>query len=263
MKDYIEIAKKTAEEAGRFLREKVKDTHVLKKKDGAVDLLTDADLATQELIIKIIKQKFPDHSILAEEMGLKGRGKGKGYQWVIDPIDGTSAFSVGLSTYSSSIALLRDNHPILGAIYLAITDEVIYGAKGCGVFSNKEKKRLHVKKTSNLQDAAVGFDPTYHNRENYIKTIAAPLADQVRILPMIWSQAACLALIARGILDGYIQCGSPKIWDVAAGKLLVEEAEGVVTDFSGKKLDIFAINGYVAGSKNTHQQLVYYLQIFP
>lgn len=256
MDDFLKVAKEAAEKAGELLKKRIKGVKILQKKDGAVDLLTSTDLAAQKLIIDIINDNFPNHGILSEEMKERLNIREKEYVWVIDPIDGTSAYSVGLPTYSSSIALLRNKKPIIGAIYVAILDEVIYGMKGQGVFSNKKRERLKVRSVSNLQDAAIGFDPGYHQREKYIKAIVAPLADKVRIVPMIWSQATALTLIARGILDGYIQCASPKVWDAAAGKLIVEEAGGIITDFKGRPVDIFNLNGYVAGTPAVHTQLL-------
>lgn len=257
MEDYLKIARKAAEEAGIILKKKIKEVKILQKKDQAVDLLTSADLAAQELIVGIIKDNFPYHSILSEEME-EGLSMGsKEYLWAIDPIDGTSAYSLGLPTFSSSIALLHNRQPIVGAIYVAIFNEVIYGAKGYGVFRGKRNKKLKIKNTTKLIDSAVGFDPGYHERERYFKAIAK-LTDKVRIMPIIWSQATSLALVALGVLDGYIQYSNPKIWDVAAGKLLVEETGGVMTDFYGKPVDLFAINGYIAGTKSIHQQLLSY-----
>lgn len=270
MDEFIKVAQQAAEEAGEYLKEKINKVSSIEEKRGAFDIVTDADIKVQKLIIKIIKKHFPHHAILAEEDktpsrwpsgllegGIIGKIADDCYTWAIDPVDGTASFACKLPTYSSSIALLKDQKPIVGAVYLAITDEVVWAVKGRGAFSGK--KQLRVKNTSKLNQAAVGFDPAYE-REKVIKTIAAPLSDRVRILPMIWSQAAALSLVAKGILDGYIQCNNPHVWDVAAGKLFVEEAGGVITDFSGRPLDIFNINGYVAGSKSIASRLVNFVK---
>ena len=253
MKEFLKLAQQAAGEAGELLKQKITYANIIGEKRGAVDIVTDADVAAQKLIISIISKRFPRHGILAEEAEVEIR-KESGYIWAIDPIDGTSAYAHGLPTYSSSIALLKDGQPIVGAIYVALTDEVIWAVKGKGAFCRKN--RLGGASTVKLRKTAVGFDPGYFQREEYIKKIAAPLADRVRIILMTWSQAASLALVARGNLGGYIQCGSPKVWDVAAGKLIVEEAGGVVTDFSGDKVDLFSINGYVAGTPSIYRQLL-------
>lgn len=255
MKNFIKVARFAAREAGKLLKKKIRSARIVKRKDGAVDLLTDADLAAQKLIIGIIKDSFPDHGIISEEMREGLNINDNDYIWVIDPIDGTSAYSVGLPTYSSSIALLHNDQPLAGAVYTAILDEVIYGAKGFGVYRGKEK--MKVRNTEKLIDAAVGFDPGYHTRKKQIVSMAE-LSDKVRFMPMLWSQAGVLALIASGIIDGYVQYQSPRVWDVAAGILLVEEAGGIMTDMKGNKLDIWNINGYIAGSRSIHQQLLHF-----
>lgn len=257
MNDYIKIAKFAAQEAGKLLKKNIRSVRIVKRKDGAVDLLTDADLAAQKLIIDIIKNNFPDHGILSEESRPELNIRNKEYLWVIDPIDGTSAYSVGLPTYSSSIALLRNNKPIVGAIYTAVLDEVIYGAKGFGVYQDKEK--VKIKNTAKLIDAAIAFELGYHNRGKDIKTYMTVLSDKIRFPAMICSEAASLALIAAGIFDACLMSDNPKVWDVAAGKLLVEEAGGIMTDLKGNKFDIWNINGYLAGSRSIHRQLLSYI----
>lgn len=258
MDKFIQVAQETAKEAGKFLKEKIETAEtakVVKQKKGEIDLVTDADIEAQKIIIDLIRKHYPNHNILAEE---SERGKPTDeYTWAIDPIDGTSAFSCGLSTYSSSIALLKDRQPIAGAIYVALINEVVWAEKGKGAFS--KEGRLSVSEKTNLRKSCIGFDAAYFGREEVMKKIASLLSDNVLILPMLWSKAASLALVAKGILDGYIQCGDPKVWDVAAGKLLVEEAGGVVTDFAGKKLDIFNINGYVVGNSAIHKQLLEFI----
>lgn len=261
MEDYLNVARKAAGHAGELLKKTIKNPRIVKRKDGAVDLLTDADLSAQKLITSIIKDSFPDHGILAEESDNKLNNIENSYTWVIDPIDGTSAYSVGLPTYSSSIALLHKKEPIVGAVYVAMLDVVIYAAKGYGVYKENDMNKLLVRETEKLIDAAVGFDPGYHNREGDFKNIIAPLSDKVRLVPMLWSEAASLAIISAGIMDGYIQCGNPRVWDVAAGKLLVEEAGGIVTDMRGDKLDIFNIDGYIGGSKRIHNQIKEFLLV--
>lgn len=256
MEKFAKIAKEAAHQAGQLLKSKIKNRRQVREKHGAVDIVTDADLKAQELIVNIITKHFPHHGILAEESEKKIDVNAYHYIWAVDPIDGTSAYAAGLPAYSCSIALLYHQQPIVAAVYVALTDEIVWAIKGKGAYSSNHK--LSVSSLGNLPESTIGFDPSYVNREYYIKTIAAPLADQVRILPMTWSQAASLALVGKGILDGFIQCNNPKVWDVAAGKVVVEEAHGMVTDFTGQPVDLFAIDGYVAGNKAIHKKLLIY-----
>lgn len=257
LEQYIRVARDAAFTGSEFLKKHRQYSHVLEKKTSAVDVVTWADGAVQEIVIAHIRKHFPHHSVLAEENS-REKESTEEYCWAIDPIDGTSAFSVGLPTYAISIALLYKKQPIVGALYLSLINDIVWAVKGKGAY--RGKKKLSVSPTSALIDSAVAFDPSYENRQAFIKNLAAPLADRVRILPMIYSQATALSLIALGILSGYIQCGSPHVWDAAAGKLLVEESGGIVTSFTGQPLDLFAINGYVAGTKTIHKALLTYLR---
>ena len=252
MKNYIQVAIQACREAGTLICRNIDSAKVVARKTSAIDIVTDADLAAQKLIIGIIKKNFPRHEILAEE-GIEADLSSE-YIWAIDPIDGTIAFSKGLPTYSVSIALLENEKPIVGVIYLALTNEIVWTQLGEGTFIGERK--LTIQNVSNLRQSSVGFDPSYSNRETEFHRIASPLSDKVSIMPILHSQATALALVAKGILNGYIQCGSPKVWDVAAGKLIVEEAGGIMTDFQGKPVDIFHLNGYIASSRKLHRQLL-------
>lgn len=256
MDDFVKLAVTAATHAGLYLKKNINKARIVRYKRGKVDIVTNADLASQKSIIEFISKEYPEHKILAEES--EDCVDTSGYLWVIDPIDGTSAFASGLPTYSVSIALLYNRQPIVGAIYLSILQDVIFAIKDKGCFYQGKKQT--VSDAVSLEEASIGFDPGYINRETYFQKIAAPLSDKVRIMPMIYSQASALGLISLGIFDGYIQCGSPKAWDVAAGKLLVKEAKGVLTDFKNREVDIFHQNGYLAGSPLIQQQLFDYIK---
>ena len=150
MNKFISVAKKTAYKAGEYLKKRSKSSLVIKRKRGDKDVVTDADLSVQKLIVNEIIREFPDHKILAEE-SQNNPAEYSGFVWVIDPIDGTSAFSSGLPTYSSSIALLKNRKPIVGAIYLAISDEVAWSVLGKGSFINNNK--LTVKRIVHMRQS--------------------------------------------------------------------------------------------------------------
>lgn len=253
MDKFIKVAREAATKAGKYLKKNILSAKIVKHKSSIIDVVTNADIGAQKLIIDLIKKNFPSHNFLAEEQQEFGQISNS-YTWAIDPIDGTSAYKARLPTYSSSIALLYDKKPIVGAIYQAITDDVVWAGQGLGAF--REENKLSVSIVKNLKEATIGFDPNYNNRERDMCKIAGPLSDSVRILPMIWSQAAALSLVACGVLDGYIQVGNPKVWDVAAGKIIVEEAHGRLTDFNDKQIDIFALDGYIAGSNSAIKLLL-------
>ncbi len=253
MNTFTKLALSAATTAGEFLQKKITTARILSQKANRFDVVTDADFQAQKLITDIISSKFPSHKILGEESE-KHQLISDEYTWVIDPIDGTGAFSTGLPTYSSSIALFKDKKPISGAVYLAINNTVVYAEKGKGSFVRG--KKLKVREVANLNEASVGFDPYYEHREKAFELFGKSLGGKLFMTPMIWSQAAGLALIAMGIFDGYVIFGKPKIWDIAAGILLVEEAGGVISDLQGNPLSLSHIESYVASGKTIHRKLL-------
>lgn len=253
MNKFTQLAVSAATSAGEFLQKKIASARIISQKANRFDIVTDADFQAQKLITDIIISKFPSHKILGEESETHQLISDE-YTWVIDPIDGTGAFSTGLPTYSSSIALFQDKKPISGAVYLAINNTVVYAEKGKGSFVHG--KKLKVREVAKLNEASVGFDPYYEHREKAFALFGRSLSGKLFMTPMIWSQAAGLALIASGIFDGYIVFGKPKIWDIAAGILLVEEAGGVISDLEGNPLSLFLIENYIASGKSIHQKLL-------
>lgn len=253
MNKFTQLAVSAATSAGEFLKKKITSARILARKANRFDVVTDADIQTQKLISEMIMKKFPEHKILGEE-AKKHQSLSSDFTWIIDPIDGTGAFSTGLPTYASSIALFKDKKPISAAIFLAINNHVVYAEKGEGSFVNG--KKIKVRKVVNLSEASVGFDPYYESREKAFEIFGRSLGGKLFMTPMIWSQAAGLGLIALGILDGYVIFGKPKIWDIAAGVLLIEEAGGVISDFSGSVLSLSHIKSYVASGKSIHRKLL-------
>lgn len=253
MNQFTKLAVSAATSAGEFLQKKITTARILSQKANRFDVVTDADFQAQKLISDIIVNRFPHHKILGEESETHQLISDE-YTWVIDPIDGTGAFSTGLPTYSSSIALFKDKKPISGAVFLAINNTVVYAEKGKGSFVHG--KKLKVREVANLNEASVGFDPYYEYREKAFELFGKTLSGKLFMAPMIWSQAAGLALTAMSIFDGYIIFGKPKIWDIAAGILLVEEAGGVISDLQGNPLSLSHIESYVASGKNIHQKLL-------
>ncbi|MBI3954911.1 inositol monophosphatase [Candidatus Gottesmanbacteria bacterium] len=253
MNQYTKLAISAATSAGEFLQKKITSARILAQKANRFDIVTDADIQTQKLITELIFKEFPLHKILGEESEEHQKLSNE-FTWIIDPIDGTGAFSTGLPTYASSIALFKGKKPISAAVFLAINNTVVYAEKGEGSFVNG--KKLKVREVVNLNEASVGFDPYYKHREKAFALFGKSLGGKLFMTPMIWSQAAGLALIASGIFDGYIVFGKPKIWDIAAGILLLEEAGGAISDFKGNPLSLSNIGSYVASGKTIHRKLL-------
>lgn len=229
------FAQKVATDAGALLKRKLKKKNRIDYK-GRVNLVTEADVASEKLITGIIQREFPMHSILAEEN--TDIAKSLDFQWIIDPLDGTTNYAHEFPVYCVSIALEYKKEVVVGVVYDPERDELFSAAKNMGAHMNRE--RLRVSSERKLEHAllATGFpyDIGSSNEDNlkYFRRFAK-VAQGVR---RPGSAAMDLCYLAAGRFDGFWELKlSP--WDTAAGQLIVKEAGGRVTDFEGKKYSIY------------------------
>ncbi len=215
--------------AGRLLRERLGRVGEIRYK-GAVNLVTEVDLASERLLVEMIRSAFPDHALLTEE----GTGQGTldaPALWVIDPLDGTTNYAHGYPMFCVSVAFLRHGTPELGVVYQPVLDELFVAERGVGAFLNGE--RLHVSGHQELRTAllATGF-PYDRERRREALGVFGRFTLTARAVRRDGSAALNLAYVAAGRFDGFWEQElSP--WDTAAGILLVEEAGGRVTDYAG------------------------------
>jgi myo-inositol-1(or 4)-monophosphatase len=214
---------------------------------GTVDLVTDADQAAEGAIVENIRSTFPNHDILAEEGAYGARSSA--YRRIIDPLDGTTNFAHGFPWFAVSVALEVDREVVLGIVYQPLTDELFVAEKGLGATHNG--RRLQVSATQRLDEALVATGFPYdrkvslaNNYDHFVNFQQASLACR-----RAGAASLDLAFTAAGCFDGYWEM-KLKPWDMAAGKLLVEEAGGVVSDFSGGPFDLFGVeclasNGHI------------------
>lgn len=216
-------------------------------KKGAIDLVTEADTEAEKLIIDTIRSNFPEHSILAEE---SGRIDGKqGYQWIIDPLDGTTNFTHQLSLFSISIAFAIDSDIVMGIVLNPITGELFTAIKGHGAELNGQT--INVSNTKEVSESLLVTGFPYN-----FKTIIDPLMTRFlnclkasQGIRRLGSAALDLCFLACGRFDGYWE-QELKPWDTAAGFLIASEAGAAVTDFSDQpftveKKEILATNGKI------------------
>jgi myo-inositol-1(or 4)-monophosphatase len=217
------------ERAGSVLRKHAGKARVSLK--GRANLLTQADLESQEAILAVLRKRFPAHDYLAEERA--SRLTGALYAWVVDPLDGTTNYAHGYPAYCVSIALLRRGEPLVAGVYDPSRDEAFLAESGRGARLNG--RRLGVSKTAALKDSLLvtGFAYDRAERSRYYVEFYRDFMTRSHDVRRSGSAALDLSWIAAGRADGFWELGlSP--WDVAAGLLLVREAGGKVTDFSGK-----------------------------
>jgi len=240
------VAVEAALEAGRILRWHFQHGPEIRYK-GEIDLVTEADLASERAVLARIRSAFPDHGVLAEESGEQDREAP--WLWVVDPLDGTTNFAHGFPVFAVSIALLHEGQRILGVVYDVMRDELFTARRGEGAFLNG--RPIRVTRTPRLEAALLVTGFPYDRQEspwdNTREFVA--LLKRCHGVLRVGSAALDLASVAAGRLDGYWEFRlSP--WDLAAGALLVEEAGGCVTTPQGEPLpplatDIVATNGSI------------------
>ena len=215
-------------------------------KKGAIDLVTEVDVAIEEMFRALIAERFPDHAVLGEEMG-GGETAPEGPCWVFDPIDGTSNFAHGLPIFCSSLALEIDGKGEIGAIYDPTRKELFVAERGGGAFLNG--RPIHVSRAATLVESMLvtGFPYDIHKRIPEIVGLFGEFVGKARAVRRLGSAALDLCYVAAGRMDGFWE-QDLKPWDIAAGTIIVEEAGGRVTDFAGepyssRRSQILATNG--------------------
>lgn len=229
-KDYKKLLS-IAEEAGKITKKYFGKNLKTTTKETLADLKTVADCESDKYIVENIKRQFPEYSIFSEENGLIDNKSD--YLFIIDPLDGTNNFVLGVPNFSVSIALTKNNKNIFGAIYDPILDNLYYAEVGKGAFLNN--KRIKVNTQNKISQATVSYTCGYVNSKSYSKRIISRL-DAIGVKRRIenWSPALDFCLLALGRIEAVIN-NRNDICDYAAGKLIAKEAGAIVTDFKGKK----------------------------
>lgn len=206
-------------------------TRTQKERHGFV---TEADLASEQYLIKELSNVLPEASFCAEESGNSGNSD-SGYSWVIDPLDGTTNFSYGLPYFCISVALTYHDVPQVGVVYQPLLNEFFYAQQGMGAFLNGQP--ITVSSPERLDQSLVVIGLPYPAKERAAMVgIAQKIASKVHSIRHFGAIALDLAYLATGRLDGVL-FGGLAWWDVAAGMLLITEAGGRVTDFEGNQLN--------------------------
>jgi myo-inositol-1(or 4)-monophosphatase len=236
----LNFAIETAREAGAILTDRLGRALQISNK-GDIDLVTEADLASEKLIIERIRSHYPRHAILAEESGASDgvelvAGKSD-WKWIIDPLDGTTNYAHGYPCFCVSIALERAGAIEIGVVYDPTRDEMFAAERGQGATLNGRRIRVSTIEDLNSAMLCTGFPYNVRERPNFARDFAN-FTMEAQAVRRDGSAAIDLAYIACGRFDGFWEDGL-RAWDVAAGLLLIEEAGGRVTNFNGGSLDIY------------------------
>jgi myo-inositol-1(or 4)-monophosphatase len=244
---------RAAYRAGRILNECFGNAIQITKK-GIIDLVTDADVASEKIIIETIEEHFPEHAILAEESGPMGGNNGT-HQWIIDPLDGTTNFAHRLPVFAVSVAYAHDGEILVGIVFNPISGELFSAVRGLGAMLNGDP--INVSTTAQVTDSLLvtGFPYTVRSTppteliNRFTRCLTS--AQGVRRLG---SAALDLCYVGCGRFDGFWEEGL-KPWDTAAGMLIASEAGARVTDYTDRPYhihdkQILATNGHI------HSELV-------
>jgi myo-inositol-1(or 4)-monophosphatase len=249
--DILQIAEVIARQAGAVLMEGYGNVRHIQQK-GIIDLVTEFDKGSEAVIISSIQQKFPDHAILAEESGHNQTISE--YQWVIDPLDGTTNFAHGIPIFSVSIGLWRNNSPIVAVVYDPFRNEMFSAELGRGATLNNHS--IHVSSETDLGQAVISTGFPYDLRTNPQNNLAQFVQFQLRTQAVrhLGSAALDCSWTAMGRLDGYWEFGI-KPWDIGAGALIVREAGGRVTSVDRDE-DFLSKDSILVSNNLLHEQML-------
>ncbi|MFA5145981.1 MAG: inositol monophosphatase family protein [Candidatus Omnitrophota bacterium] len=243
---FLRIATEAALESGAMIRKSVGRTGKISYK-GRINIVTDVDRRSEDLIIKKVRKAFPGHSILSEE-GPPRIGRSP-YRWVIDPLDGTTNFAHSFPFFSVSVALEEEGDVILGVVYDPMREELFTAVKNEGSFLNK--KRISASRTPALRRSLLATGFSYGVREKKETNIEnfKNFLMRAQGIRRAGSAALDLCYVACGRFDGFWELDL-RPWDSAAGCLIVREAKGIVTRFDGTRYshydkDVLATNGRI------------------
>ncbi|MGD2269122.1 MAG: inositol monophosphatase family protein [Desulfobacterales bacterium] len=228
------------------------------KKKGAIDLVTEADTRSEMVLTETILEAFPDHTIVAEEGGLK---KGRGdHVWFVDPLDGTTNFAHKLSVFAISIAFSLQGDIVVGVVLNPCSGELFGAIKNQGAFLNGKPIRVSATRTVADSLLATGFPYNVRHILNPVTRRFMNCLKASQGIRRLGSAAVDLCAVACGRFDGFWE-QNLKSWDTAAGVLVAVEAGAVVTDFSNNHFtidhkEILATNGHI------HQEMISLLDIF-
>lgn len=234
--DYLETAIDLVRRAGALQRDAFGGSFRIDKK-GAIDLVTEVDLAVERMFRERIAERHPGHDILGEELGGPADGGTSEYCWICDPIDGTTNFAHGLPFFCSTVALEVRGELEVGAVYDPIRDELFTARRGGGAYLND--RRLTVSSTDALIDSLLvtGFPYSVHTELDELVRMFGAFLSKSRAVRRLGSAALDICYVAAGRMDGFWEQGL-NAWDIAAGVLLVREAGGRITDLDGGPFDL-------------------------
>lgn len=242
----LETAIEAAKAAGAVLEKYFETTALERTEKDDKSFVTKADTEAEEIIAGFIRERFCDHCIVGEE-GVEVN-LGADYQWVVDPIDATRNFTNGIPVFAVSIAVLHKGIPVVGVVYNPATDSLYAAEKGKGATFNGKPMRVSER---SAEKGTVTFGPGQGDAKDKLRAFFIEGEKHFRSVRYLGCTALELAYVARGGTESFV-CIGLKPWDYAAGRLLVLEAGGTITDYQGNECDIQQ-NYFIASNGLAHQ----------
>lgn len=245
----LTIAGRAALAGGQILKELYGTPHQITHK-GAIDLVTEADVAAEKAILSILEHALPGAAVLSEESHGEYQEVPAGPTWIIDPLDGTTNFAHGFPWFAVSIAYAEGGKSLAGVVYHPMLDELFCGCRDSGAWLNGEPIAVSAAKTMRSSLLATGFPYAIDEHSPRVIAALAKILPHVQGVRRAGAAALDMAYVACGRLDGFWEI-MLKPWDTAAGLVLVEEAGGAVSDFAGGAYspflqEVLATNGMIA-----------------
>lgn len=259
MHPMLNVAVRAAREAGKIINRASLDIDLVRvAQKAANDFVTEVDRAAEQAIIDTLLKAYPQHGILGEETGSTQGNPDSEFQWIIDPLDGTTNFIHGMPVYAVSIALVHKGVIQQGVVYDPTRDELFTASRGAGAFLNS--RRIRVSTRTRLEDSLIGTGFPFRKGDDFdaYLDMFKQIAQRCVGLRRPGAAAIDLAYVAAGRYDGFFEFGL-KPWDLAAGALLITEAGGLVGNFNGDA-DYLHRGEVVAATPRVFAQLVSILQ---
>ncbi len=247
---YGQVCQQAAQAGARILRDYA--GRVTAREKGPSDLVTEADVASQNAVREVLLGAFPDHGLLGEENVSIPAGA-EGLRWVVDPLDGTTNYVHGIPNYAVSIGLERDGELLLGVVLDPSSDDLFLAAAGEGATLNGQPLRVSGTKELSKAVVAVSFPPQVQRSSPEVARFLAVLVSS-RATRRTGSTALNLCWIGAGRFDAYWSY-STKPWDVAAGALIAREAGGLVTGPAGGEFKLAEASFVAASTPELHAEL--------
>ena len=216
-------------------------------KKGAIDLVTEVDLEVERMFRAMIAERYPEHDVLAEEMG--GSSRGARHRWVFDPLDGTTNFAHGVPIFCASLALEIDGEAVVAAVYDPNRRELFTAEAGVGSWLNGTRLQVSANATVLESMLVTGFPYNIHQKADEFLKVFGQVLREARAIRRLGSAAIDICWVAAGRMDGFWEA-SLKPWDTRAAALILEEAGGRVTGMDGETWQpdaghIVATNGLI------------------